>query len=217
MKTNVVMESIDRKLNDIIIRQRTKDEFLQVRDVLKVINLHRLSKGLESIKFSNFLLNENIKEFMKSLELAKNCKVYYRGNKKESGWIHPYLAIKFLTHYYPELEIKIYDWLFDYLIKYRKDSGDSYVKMTGILFKHTKSPTTFQKSMVKLAQVIKKKIGCENWNEATKEQLERREYLHNMISDLVETLEDCKAGLSLALQAYDKKYNDNMALIDETH
>lgn len=217
MKTNVVMESIDRKLNEVIVKQRTKDEFLQLGDIVKIINTYRININLNPITFYDFIKSDEIKEFMKSLELDKNCKVYYKGNKKESGWIHPYLAIKFLTHYYPKLEIKIYDWLFDYLIKYRKDSGDSYVKMTGILFKHTKSPTTFQKSMVKLAQVIKKKIGCENWNEATKEQLERREYLNNMISDLVETLEDCKAGLSLALQAYDKKYNDNMALIDETH
>jgi hypothetical protein len=35
------------------------------------------------------------------------------------------------------LKIEVYSWLFDKLIKYRNNSGDSYKKMAGALFENS--------------------------------------------------------------------------------
>lgn len=219
MKTNVVMESIDRELMGLIIKQRTKDEFFNLGDIKKLVIKYGIenNKDFYNFRLDNFLASDNVKEFIAELEEEKGCQVYYKGGKGRDGWVHPYLAIKILTHYIPKLEIRVYDWLFDYLIRNRKNSCDSYKNMCGVLWTHARNKSLFSKDLQKLANLIKEKVGCDDWNEATKEQLEKRDYLHNIIKDFVDALQDCKNGIAFAMVAYDKRYNNEALLTNETH
>lgn len=207
MKTNVIMESLDRRLGEYIIRQRTKDGYFALGDIMKVINMKRLSEDKEAIISAKFFQNENFKEFIAELEADIGSKSYIKATKSSTGWVHPYLAIKILTHYNPRLEIQVYKWLFDYLIENRITSSDSYTRMCGILFKYTTRQVEFRNDVKKLAGIIKNKIGVDDWNKASKEELEKRDYIQNMIGDLTQTLADCKLGVRLAFNAYDRKFN----------
>lgn len=209
MKTNQIVESIDRELEGRIVAQRTKDGFLSLGAIQSIINLDRIGRGLGGIQFSHFLQNENVSEFVKELELQTNAPVYHRATKSSRGWIHPFLALKFLTHYNPKFEIRVYQWLFDYLMQNRIKSSDSFTRMSGVLLKYAKNKTKFAQGMMGLSKKIRLYVGlCESmsWNKATALQLSRRDELQNLIADLAESLADNKQALDLAFSVYKNKY-----------
>lgn len=212
MKTNQIMESIDRELAGHIVPQRTCDGFFSLGACLSVINLDRLNRNLGAIDMFDFIKNQNVKEFISELELKIGGPAYYKGHKTSRGWIHPFLALKLLTHYNPKFEIQVYEWLFDYLIKYRIDSGDSFNKMSGALFKYAKNKAKFPQGMIGLSKKIRLYIGlCETltWNKATQEQLSRRDELQNLIADLAETLGDNERAINIAFDIFKRKYLQN--------
>lgn len=213
MKTSVVMETIDRQLNSIIIKQRTKDAFFALNDIMGVINLARINQGQQLAKVEIFFQTKNTKDFLVELEKEIQAKPYIKGAKGKTGWVHPFLALKILTHFEPKFEVKVYGWLWDYLIENRIKSGDSYSKMCGVLYSVSRDKTNFHKNIQNLAKIIKDTIGVDDWNQATSEQLELREYAHNMIADLAKTLHDSTKGASLGIQALKEHTKSKSAII----
>lgn len=209
MKTNQIVESVDRELEGRIVPQRTKDSFFALNPIISIINLQRLESGQPIVSFWHFLQNENVKEFVCELEKETGASVYHKATKSSQGWVHPFLAIKFLTHYNPKFEIQIYKWLFDYLMQNRISSCDSFNRMSGVLLKYAKNKTKFAQGMMGLSKKIRHYVGiCESlsWNKATQEQLARRDELQNLIADLTESLGDNEQAIKLALKVYKDKY-----------
>lgn len=214
MKGNVVMETIDRELAGKIVPQRTKDNFLGLGEILGIVNMDRISIGKQPVQFSHFLNSENTAEFVKELEKQTNAPVYYKATKSSRGWVHPFLALKFLTHYNPKFEICVYRWLFDHLIQNRISSADSFNKMSGIIYKYAPNKAKFPQMIQWTAKKIKEVIGADDWNKATIEQLRRRDELQNLISDLISSVGDCRLGFKIALKADSQKYGGAYADIE---
>ena len=212
MKTNQVMETTDRELEGHIVRQRTKDEFMALNDVLAIGDTIRIKEGKRPINFPNYLLQEGVKDFLKELETEIGKPVYIRGTKSHTGWIHPFFAIKILLHFNPKFEIKVYKWLMDYLIDTRIRGGDTYNNMCGVMFQYTTKQATFSKSIKALAKLIKDLVGVEEWNTATKEQLELRERLMNYIINATRTLKDSKLGVHMGVEMFKSSLQDNLRL-----
>lgn len=208
MATNQIMESIDRDLCGVIVKQRTKDKFFCLGDVMKIINLDKIKNGYPTIDFYDFLRVENVKSFIEELEKDIKTTCYIKATKSSRGWIHPFLALKFLTYYNPKLEIQIYKWLMDYLIDNRISSSDSYNKMCGVLFKYAKNKAKFPMAIKNLANTIKDLIigKDKEWNKATEDELKHRDELHNLIADLTASLGDCNQGIKLGIKVYKDKY-----------
>lgn len=206
MTTNVVMESIDREIDGLIIKQRTKDEFFNLTNVLFLCDKWRNEQGLNRFLFDQYLLSDNVKAFLAELEREIGVKPYIKATKSSAGWIHPFFAIKILLHCNPVFEVKVYKWLWDYLIKNRISSGDSYKRMCGALFQYSSNKRLNDKAIILLANKIKATIGCDDWNKATQEQLEKRDYLQNIIADFTSTLKDSKRGVEYGFQAYFMRY-----------
>lgn len=205
MQTNQVMVSQDRELCGIVVRQRTADAFMSLDDIQNIAVKVRLDSGkaVASFNFSSWLALDSTQEFLRELEKEIGSKPYIKGCKGRTGWVHPFFAIKILTHYNPAFEVQVYKWLFDYLIKNRITSADSYIRMCGTLYKYTDRQFVFAREIIKpLAARIKCLIGCEDWNQATEQQLKEREYIYNLVSDLTQTLQDSSQGIELALKAY---------------
>lgn len=207
MKTSVIMESIDRDLLGQIVPQRTKDEYFSLTAIVNVINKERMfNQELTPVQFSRFLQVESVAEFVKELEKEVGGPVYYKATKSSRGWIHPFLALKFLTHYNPKLEIKVYQWLWDYLIANRVKSGDSYLEMKGALYEYYPNKLKYPGFLMSVAKKIREALNVDDWNKATKEQLEARDYTHKMICDLTKTLHDSKQGVKLGIDALKIRY-----------
>lgn len=207
MTTNQIMETRDRELNGVIIRQRTKDEFFNLNDIVFCVeeSIRKYKRGAR-INFSDFIQQQNIKAFLKELENEIGCNPYIKGAKNRSGWIHPFFAIKILTHFNPKFEIQVYKWLWDYLIKNRISSGDSFNKMCGTLYKYADNKSKFPENIKKVAKMIQEIICCDDWNKASELQLKRRDELQTYITDLTQTLKNSSQGLSLGIKIYQEKY-----------
>lgn len=206
MRTNQIMETIDREFQGVIVRQRTKDSFFSLNNILRVIADYRDSNNLPTFAFSQYLRTQNVKDFLSELEKETGAKPYIPATKKQGGWVHPFFALKILIHNNPKFEIAVYKWLFDNLIENRIKGGDSYTRMCGILYKYAKNKDKFQKNIKIIANEIKSLCVVSDWNKATQEQLERRDWIQNMIADLANTLHDSTQGIKLAFVAYKRKY-----------
>ncbi len=213
MKTNQILESVDRELGGVIVPQRTKDSFLALQPLMSIVNMQRLQQGLAAVTFWHFLQNDNVKAFVDELEKDIKAPVYYKATKSSRGWVHPFLAIKFLTHYNPRFEIQVYKWLFDYLIENRVKSSDSYIRMCGVISKYAPNKAKIQACIQFVANKIKEACGVESWNNATQAQLKRRDSFQNMFADLAESLGDIQVAWKIALKTDSQKYDGRYSQI----
>ena len=200
------MESVDRELCGRIVRQRTKDGFMRLWDIEAIGKLYRLENGLPELSLKDYMSSQNVKEFLAELEKEIGANPYIKSTKSNSGWIHPFFAIKMLTHFNPKFEVKVYKWLWDYLVENRVSSVDSYNNMCGALHKYTSNKSKFHGDIKVLANMIKNKVACDDWNNSTQEQLEKRDYLQTSIAELTQTLKEPRQAIKIAFQMFDNKY-----------
>lgn len=212
MKTNQVMQTVDRELSGVIVRQRTCDSFFALSDIAKIIARNAPDNTTIKRADSYFLLKSS-KELILEIEKTIGINPYIRGRGKNTSWVHPYLAIDILLWSNPKFKLEVYGWLWDYLIEYRIRSGDSYVKMCGELYRVSNNKANFHANIQKLAKIIRETIGVDDWNKASTEQLELREYAHNIIADLAKTFNDSTKGASLGIRALKERIKANSAII----
>lgn len=206
MKTEVIMK---RKLFEYEISQKSKSEFFSATDLVKAGNKWRLENKFEVFNFNKWLQSKNVKEFLFELEKEYGTIKINSKGKNQHTWVHPFLFIKIALSINPKLEIKVYKWLYDYLIKYRNDSGDSYKKMTGSLYENSKSKTSFYKEIAFIAKKIKDTCNIDDWQRATEKQLKLRDKIHENISILSDVLKDndqaVRIGIEKAIEDINKE------------
>jgi hypothetical protein len=200
MKTEVEMK---RLLFGHEISQKSKSEFFSATDLVRAGNEWRVRNGYQPFVLPKWFMQKNVKEFISEMqgEFGK-VKISARGRGTHT-WVHPYLFIKIALALNPKLEIKVYKWLYDYLLKYRNDSGDSYKKMCGSISKNIVRKTETQSTIKETAKKIKSTLGVEDWNSATEERLKLRDKIHENISLLADYLPIDQAvenGISKALE-----------------
>lgn len=207
MANEFIIESIDREFLGEIVKQRTKDKYFCLNDLVKIGNKQRMIvENLPPKDISQYFVSDLYKEFAKEIELEIGKKPYIaeRGRYGKS-WVHPYLFIDIALWFSPKIKLNVYKWLLDYLIENRIRTSDSYKYMCGTLFLHTSRKTFFANDIKKLAKMIKNKCGVEDWNKATAEQLDKRDRLHNLIGDFANVFKDSKRAVIEAFNAYDYK------------
>jgi hypothetical protein len=197
MKTQVIMK---RKLFDSEIEQQSKTGFLSANNLILAGNKWRILNNLPAIRLQDWLSRDSTKEFINELETQLNIsvKIASRG-RNASTWLHPYLFIDLALTISPKLKIEVYSWLYDELLRYRNDSGDSYKLMAGSLWKTAKNKTTFYKSMSTVALMIQKACNVTDWQKATEQQLRLRDKIHNNISLLADILRDNNQAVRLGI------------------
>jgi len=196
MRTEVIMK---RKLFGCEISQKSKSEFFSATDLERAGNFYRLSNGLAQFSLSSYFGTISYKEFEKEL-ISKygEVKINSRG-KNQHTWVHPLIFVDIALSISPKIKIEAYEWLFDNLIKYRNESGVSYKKMCGTLFAKTKSPSTFHKDIEKVAENIKLACNVNDWNNATEQQLQKRDKIQDNISLLAEVMNDINEAVRIAI------------------
>ncbi len=198
MKTQVIMK---RCLFGKDISQQSKSGFFSANDLMKAGNEFRLANGKPSIRLQDWLNRDTVKEFIKELELHTDGKVKSatRG-RYATTWLHPLLFIDLALSISPKLKIEVYEWLYDSLLKYRNESGDSYKKMAGALWKNAKNKALFNKGMETVALLIKKECKVSDWQRATEEQLKLRDRIQENISLLCDVLRDNNVAVKLGIK-----------------
>lgn len=197
MKTEVIMK---RELLGGQIRQRSKSEFFSVNDLVEIGNLWRLSNGMKPFSDKSYFNTKGTKEFIAELE-SKYGVVKKTGRGANGGtWVHPLLFIDIALAINPKLKVEVYEWLFDKLIKYRNDSGDTYKEMCAALATRTGNLRDFPKSISKVAEYIKVKVGVKDWQTASEKQLEQRDKIHLAIRLYCKVLTNPNEAVRLAVE-----------------
>lgn len=206
METEVIMK---RVLFDTEISQKSKSEYFSATELVRAGNAWRIAKKLEPFHLDRWLQTKHVKEFIRSLEdkVKKKVIISGRGRGKHT-WVHPYIFIDIALAISPTLKVEVYGWLYDYLLKYRNDSGDSYKIMSGALYDNSTCKSTFQKEISIYAEEIKKACDVIDWQKATQEQLELRDRIHNSIATLSDIIKDnnqvVRLGIVSAVKTIEK-------------
>ena len=197
MKTEVIMK---RELFGEIISQKSKSEFFSATDLTNAGNKWRVNNGKPFFNMNKWFQSKTTKEFMCALENKYGKVKINSTGKNRHTWIHPFLFIDLALAISPELKIEVYSWLYDYLIKYRNDSGDSYKRMAGAIYKNSNNKSKFTENIKLIANTIKEECKVENWETATQEQLELRDKMHDNISLVSDILPDIKDILRISMK-----------------
>ena len=196
METQVIMK---RKLFGAEISQQSKTTFFSATDLVKAGNPHRLAEGMLIFDMQAWFKQQGTIDFVNALE-AKfgKVKVSARGRGHHT-WVHPLLFIDMALAISPKLKIEVYSWLYDYLLEYRNNSGDSYKKMCGAAWLRISNKSLFKKYIFDTTLKIQNACGVKDWNEATQDQLKLRDKIHNNIALLSDVLTDIKQATRLGI------------------
>lgn len=138
MKSSVIMY---RPMGEVDIRQDTKSEFFNANDLLDSYNATSKSKKY----IYHYLANDATKRYMHALlreeiDNTRNC-VYSetdiistKRGKNGGTWLHPYLFVDFAMWLSPEFKVTVIKWVYDNLIKFRIEAGDSFKEVNDALF-----------------------------------------------------------------------------------
>jgi hypothetical protein len=200
MKTSVIMS---RELFGMSVAQNSKTEFFSSTDLVKAGNKWRVINGHSLFNEKAWFKNKGTEEFINELEgKFGKVKIPARGRGNHT-WIHPLLFIDMALAISPTLKIEVYEWMFDNLIKYRNEGGDSYKKMCGALFVRSTTKANFPLYISDVAKKIKLACGVQDWNQATEQQLTTRKKLHNDIALLSDVLNDNDQAVRIAVLKLD--------------
>ena len=196
METQVVMK---RKLFGSEISQQSKTTFFSATDLVRAGNKYRMSKDQQPFDMTIWFRQQGTIEFMQAME-AKfgTVKVSSRGRGHHT-WVHPLLFIDMALAISPELKIEVYTWLYDYLLEYRNNSGDSYKRMCGAAYLRISNKSLFKQYITDTAIQIQKACKVDDWQTATQAQLKLRDTIHNNIALLSDVLTDIHQATRLGI------------------
>lgn len=196
MKTQVLME---RRLFDVSIKQQSSGGFFSATDLVNAGNKWRLHNDKSLFNLSMYLKSKSFCEFKYEME-SKYGNVIINGRGRNSAtWVHPLIFIDIALAINPKLKIEVYEWLFDNLIKFRNDSGDSYKEMCAALYIRFKNKSEFHNYIINVANRIKKSLGVSDWQKASEEELRKRDLIHISIKLLCNVLNDTDKAVELGI------------------
>lgn len=127
MKTNQVLI---RPMGDFTVMQRTSDGMFNATELLKQWN----AKSPSERKMDNFFKLKGTEGFVITIQERENLNtpklVYLKSRGKNGGtWMHPLLFIDFAMWINSEFKYDVLKFVYDQLIAYRNEAGDTYKEM----------------------------------------------------------------------------------------
>ncbi len=197
MNTQVIMK---RELFGCEISQQSKTEFFSATDLVKAGNKWRIINMMHPFDISSYIKTKSFIEFKNEVE-NKYGKVLISGQGRGvHTWVHPLLFIDIALAINPKLKLEVYEWLFDNLIRFRNDSGDSYKEMSAAIYQRFTNKREFPNYIQKVANFIKTELKVDDWQTATEAQLKKRDTIHNSIRLLCNVLNDTNQAVRLGVK-----------------
>jgi hypothetical protein len=155
MKTNAMLNSSDRELFGITIRQTTKEQFLSLTDLQNAYETARWQHGWGERRIDNIMQTDSFKErvfyllenqgviktsFLGFIEMVekegiarvlKGLNVYKTTGARQTKQVmaNPYIWVLLAMEMNPMIYAKVVVWLTDSLIFNRIECGSNYVEM----------------------------------------------------------------------------------------
>lgn len=207
MKTEVILS---RPFMGSSIEQKSKSGMFSATDLVKIGNTKRKELGQSTFNLSQFLKTKSTTEFIEELQKT-NERVIIKGRGRDSKtWVHPLLFIDIALSLNPKFKVEVYQWLYDELLRYRNDSGESYKKMAGALYDRYTNKKDFYKYIAKVATFIKEKCEVSDWNKASQEKLFLRDKMHENIALLCSVLKDPSEAVRIGVYKAKEDLKDTL-------
>lgn len=197
MKTEVIMK---REIFNHQISQSSKTGFFSAKELQIAGNKWRKQNGLNDFNLSQYLKLASTKTFIEELDKKYGKPLSIKKGRNGGTWVHPLLFIDIALAISPKLKIEVYQWLFDNLIKFRNDSGDSYKEAAAALYNRYNNKRQFPEFMQKVANYIKNKLNVNDWQTASEQQLKNRDKIHNAIKLYANVITDPQTIIRLAVK-----------------
>jgi extradiol dioxygenase family protein len=197
MDTQVIMK---RELFGCQISQQSKTEFFSATELVNAGNKWRIANGFKDFNLSQYLKSNSFIEFKTELEKKYGEVITSSRGRNSNTWVHPLLFIDIALSINSKLKIEVYEWLFDNLIRFRNDSGDSYKEMSAAIYTRFTNKREFPAYIQKVANYIKTELKVDDWQKATEEQLKKRDVIHNSIKLLCNVLNDTNQAVRLGVK-----------------
>jgi hypothetical protein len=196
MKTQVLMK---RELFGIEISQQSKTEFFSATELVAAGNKWRRNNNLSEFNLSQYLKSVSFIEFKNELENKYGNTIISSRGRNSNTWVHPLLFIDIALAINPKLKVEVYEWLFDNLIKFRNDSGDSYKEMASAIYLRYPNKREYPNYIQKVASFIKSELKVNDWQTANELQLKKRDHIHNSIRLLCNVLNNTDEAVRLGV------------------
>lgn len=208
MKTNVILESKDRELFGLRIRQQTKDGMLNLSDLQEAYtqarvrngwvekNINRImendretlyylleKQGLITIPMCSFIEeidNQGFAKYMKSLGVYKTT----GARETKTTWVNPYIWVMVAMELNPVIKAEVIGWLTDSLIINRIEAGNFYKTLSRAV--GTLKNVDYSRVAKGLNYCIFGKHETGLRNSGTKEELKQLERLEDKIAFAIE-------------------------------
>jgi hypothetical protein len=208
MKTEVILH---RPFMGSEVQQKSKSGLFNATGLVKIANVKRREVDQSPFNLSQHLKNKNTLDFIEELQ-KENERVVIKGKgSKSATWVHPLLFIDIALSINPKFKVEVYKWLYDELLRYRNDSGESYRKMAGALYDRHNNKQGFYKYIERVANYIKQNCNATDWNKASQNQLYLRDKMHENIALLCSVLTNTNEAVRIGVL---KALEDNKDLIE---
>lgn len=197
METQVVMK---RELFGQQISQQSKTEFFNATELVNAGNKWRIANNKKSFNLSQYLSSSGFLEFQNELKEKYGNVISKSRGRNSATWVHPLLFIDIALAINPKLKVEVYEWLFDNLIRFRNDSGDSYKQMSSAIYSRFTNKREFPNYIQRVANYIRVQLNVKDWQKASEEQLKKRDLIHNSIKLLCNVLNDTDQAVRIGVK-----------------
>lgn len=132
---------MERDLNGFKVRQNSKTGMFCANDLLDIYNM----STTKNKRLDSYLRLTNVKSYIRAVIEDMNSNttdVWYlekdviqakKGKVNGGTWMHPYVFIDFAMWLSPEFKLNCIKWIYDNLLKFRNDSGNSFKEVNSAL------------------------------------------------------------------------------------
>lgn len=148
----ITQQIMIRDLNGVSVRQNHKTGFFNANDLLNLYNKNNTPRIL-----SDYLATKSYAEYKevvcKDIILNTGKTLYLKDDGSDTEnvsvdslvletkrgkyggtWMHPYIFMDFAMWLSPEFKLTCIKWIYDKLIEFRDEAGDTYKKLASALF-----------------------------------------------------------------------------------
>ena len=206
MKTEVIMK---REFFGDLIQQKSHSEMFSANDIMLVGNKQRAQKGLSTKILAAYFDTQETKELINQIKWEFNLQDFQvksvTKGRNGATWVHPLLFVDLAMWLSPELKVKVLKWVMDGLMELRDNSGDSFKRMNFELAKNFPKEFNNPRNFMSVANAIAKacgvyEIGADKWQLATKEQIDMRNRIQNLVAIYAEVIDDLESCVNKAIQ-----------------
>lgn len=233
MKTSVILESEDRDLFGVTIRQQTKGGMLNLSDLSEAYTVARVKNGwveknidrimtdnketlyyllekqgvikLPMCSFIESIENKGFAKYMKELGVYKTT----GARQTRTVWVNPYIFIMVAMDLNPMFKAKVIDWITDSLIINRIEAGNFCKALNSSISKFKPDGSQFMDLAKALNYVVFGRHESGIRNTGTKEQLKELANIEEKMAFAIDMgyIKSYDALLIALRQIWNKKYN----------